>query len=49
MVHSASFRVGEYNIMVPWGTCETDDEKVKEGIECQRMYDDILSNLKKYF
>ena len=49
MCHETFFAMGPLKTITEWSTNSTYEEKIKEANECQRLYNDILINLKKYF
>ena len=49
MVHESFMSLGSVKTITEWSTNTTYDQKIKEANESQRLYDDILLNLKKYF
>jgi len=49
MVDKSFMMIGSGKMMMSWGTCATDEEKIRDAKEIERMYSDLVSLLRSHF
>ena len=49
MIHETKMNVGNARFLMKWSQCTTPSEKIEESIEAQKLYQNILFSLNKYF
>jgi len=49
MIDSSTWKIDQNRILVNWSRCVTNEEKITESYECQRMFSNVLRTLEKHF
>ena len=49
MIHKSVMVIAGSKFVFQWGACFSDNEKIRDGVEVERMYHDLLYFLSKFW